>query len=627
MPARGKRRTLIALIATAVATLPLDTPRASACCLTDWLYGRQPTYAAAPVPITTGMPYTASYTPYTASYAPSTASYTAGYTPLLTGGGTNSAYSVQRPAYGAVPLNNPSVYTGMPVATGYRGLSTPANSFYGTGNVYPNNYPSASGGVTAMRPAVGPSVSPTTGYPTPIRSGLSRFFSSLLGTGYRTSYYTAPITYYRPATSVDPITGTTVTVQQPCASTVQQLQRTPYATFQPQSVGGAFPSDGVQPCGATGCDNAMGMAYGVSPIPSTISPNAVSPSSMSPSSMSPSTINPYGGVSGYDSMGAMNGGAMNGEMMGGDYQPLAPPALPPQNYSGRPDLSTTFPPADSAFSSPGSNLSPLTGADAFPPAASGYSYPSQDSTPSASDRLPLRAPELRSARPATPQEDPNEAYRQGYEAGRAALQENQSNRQLQDNYDSYRYQPEPSGAKRPPVRSEYQLEAPENSRPSTDDSLQRSRYEIERDQRDLRDLTTQNGVGDPSWHRVRPIPAPENYRNPFTGATQPVSRGEQAKPALVPPSYQSEATDGLQAPDLLPALPRPSTQFNSGYERPSGYQNEQRLSVPVREASLQAAPKRAAVPTRTPAPVKKANDWQAQIRNQARDTGWYTPGN
>ncbi|TWU01681.1 chromosomal replication initiator protein DnaA [Neorhodopirellula pilleata] len=610
MPARSKRRNLLALLATAVAATSLGTADASACCLTDWLYGRQPAYAVAPVPVIDGtVPYSAGYTPYAASVA---GVYTAGYTPLLTTG-TASTYSVQRPAYGAVPLNNPSVYTGLPVATGYRGLSTPGNSFYGTGNMYPNTYGSAAPAVTSLRPdlAASPMATavPAPAFATPIRSGLARFFDSLLGTGYRTSYYTAPITYYRPATTIDPITGTTVTVQQPCSSTVQQIQRTPYATLEPYSAGNAYPANTLQPCGGTGCANDPSMGYGATTIPSTISPSTI-----------PSTVNPYGGVSGYDANGATG--------IGGDYQPMSPPTLPQANFSGRPDLSTTYPQYDSnsqydsssqfgsSFSNPSSNLSPLTGSSSFPSSGDDYRFPAQDSTPSASDRQPLRAPELQDARSANPADEVNDAYRQGYEAAKAELEERRRD-QLQDNYDSYRYESESS--ERPPVRSEYQLDPPANGRPSTeptsgDGSWQRSRYEIERDQQDLRDLTTQNGNGNRSWPRVRPIPAPENYRNPFAGATSPVAR--EVAPATSQPTT-APATENLKAPDLLPALPRPATQFNSNYERPTRFQNENRLSVPVREASLQG------VPNERREPMPKANQWRTEAHQPTRETGWY----
>ncbi|SMP56644.1 hypothetical protein SAMN06265222_105181 [Neorhodopirellula lusitana] len=697
MPAHSRRRNLLAVLAAAVVSSSVGASSASACCLTDWMYGRQPAYAATPpVPITTGTPYAAGYGGYSAGYTPYTASYTpytAGYTPLLTGTSTSStlplagtsvystppAYSVQRPAYGAVPLNNPSVYTGMPVTSGYRGAATTSNPFYGTGNVYPNNYAAAAPAVTAMRPATAPVVS---GYRTPVRSGLARFFDSLLGTGYRTSYYNAPITYYRPATSVDPVTGTTVTVQQPCASSVQQIQRTPYATFDPMT--GGAPTSGVAPCGATGCGNDL---YGATPIPST----------SYPSTTMPSTI---------DSYGAGGGVTYGGGVGGSDYQPLSPPTLPSQSFSGsaptvsgRPDLTVPFPQSnfqsssayesgypdsaysgsvysdstysDSTFSGPVSNLSPLTG--------------DSNRVASPSDRVPLEAPELRSARPASPDVDPNEVYRKGYEAGRAAMEEQQrksarypdsqdrydSDRDDSDRYDAERYDTRSNDVngrdadsngsasddsnrdqtERPPVRSHYQLDPPSNGRsstpswPSTDDretsedSLQRSRYEIERDQRDLRELTTgvqpnrdaDRSNGQPAWHRVRPIPAPDNYRNPFDSTTQTALR--ETTGSVTPPSYRNDVSrKSIQAPDLLPALPSPESTFQrQSYDQPSRWSptTGQRLSVPVREASMQETSYRGSSRDvqSSAAPVReqtKANAWKDQVRQQTQESGWYS---
>ena len=493
-------------------------------------------------------------------------------------------------------MNNPSVYTGLPVFSGFRGASSGTAGFMGTGNVYPNNIVSGAPTVTSLRPAVPQPAAPT--FATPIRTGLARFFGSLLGTGYRSSYYRAPITYYRPATSIDPVTGATVTVQQPCVSTVDQLQRTPMTTFSP-AVGG---TTGIAPCGANGCDGNSNYAYGVSPIPSTLGASTYSPSTISPSG-SAGFGNSYGGTGGLPS------GANP------DLQPLTQPALPTQNFSGRPDLSSSYSQTgptsplsyDSRYSGPSTNLSPLTGARPDYQSELGdsrtrsneYTPFSSDPVPSASDRAPLQAPSLKSASPAMPPADPQEAYRKGYEAARTEM-----------------LQQERLEAEKPSAGSYYQLDPPENSRPSTDEldqePIQRSRYEIERDQRDLRDLTTRNGYGDPqTFHRVRPIPAPENYRNPFESTKQPVS---QPEPML--PSYPTPVSNGdLRAPDLLPALPSPETQFGTGYERPTRYSNETRLSVPVREASMQST-----------APVnsdRSANAWQDKVRSQSKESGWY----
>lgn len=664
------RHVLFALIASTASA-----NACSACGLTDWLYGRQPAYAVTPaIPITMGEPVS----PYAAGYAPSAGfnPYTAGYTPLLTPArssnmlplagqsiGTQSPYAVQRPAYGAVPLNNPSVYTGLPVMSGYRGSASAGTSIYGSGNLYPNNSPgyTANMGSTTTLPI-------QSNYPTPIRSGLARFFDSFLGTGYRSSYYNAPITYYRPATTFDPVTGTTVTVQQPCVSTVQQLQRTPYTTFQPATIGGGAIGGGIDQCGGvSSCDPISGSMYGVSPIPSTMSPGVMSPGVMSFDSMAPS----------------------NGFAGAGDSQPIAMPSLPTgsmpsamssppsfsdvspndstPNYSGRPTY------LEPAPISPSANFRPLTGSS-LPSVGTGDSYDagSYGSPPSyrqefQSDREPIAAPEIRAARPAfsatenTDSRSSNDAYDQerqayleGYEAGRAATQEESDERAESS------YSPNVAPEKFPPdyeastdtdsgnsSGSEFNdngsdgglngnggLNPPANSRPSTQETHQRSRFEIERDQRDLRELTT--GVprssgdnryvnrGVESAPRVQPIPAPEDYRNPF------------------------EAAPRVSAPDLLPALPRPSVQFRPNVDRASGYSGGQRLSVPVRGASIQGEQDRVATrssqegrqvglrqvpvarvtptqPTAFEAPPQSpaANAWQSKLRQQSKDSGWY----
>ena len=241
---------LFALIFASLSSAP-----ASACCLTDWLYGRATS------------PYVVGYAPY--AYAPATP-YAAGYAGTTTTsvlrpswGSTapvlnNGTYLSQRPAY----YDNPSVYTGLPVsstyqanripvASNFRGNAAAPGAYLSAANQYPSNYVSAYG--SAQVPVTGgpslplsvttPTGAPPTALPAttaaplfaptpPSRGGLGRFFGSMFGTNYRSSYFRAPVTYYRPATTVDPISGTTVTVQQPCTSYVQQLQRTPYSGLQ-----------------------------------------------------------------------------------------------------------------------------------------------------------------------------------------------------------------------------------------------------------------------------------------------------------------------------------------------------------------------------------------------------------
>ncbi|TWU37018.1 hypothetical protein [Novipirellula artificiosorum] len=326
------RRHLFAAIALA-ATQFIATD-ASACCLTDWLFGRTPVYVAGytPAPATVCSADGCTTMPYAAGYAPVvSAPYVAGYPsavplapPVTSQYQVSGVYQAQRPAY----YQNPSVYTGLPVATSpsvqtsyrlpitnsatpfsgvfpttantvpltqtYRGAA-PTASFYNGGNAYPtqsydNSYSAGYAGtavpigtpMTAVPATAGPPLYPVNSQPA--SGGLSRFFGSLFGTNYQTSYYSAPVTYYRPVTSVDPITGATVTTQQGCSSYEQQLQRTPYA-----SLGNTPPTTVLPPSlgyggtsyGAVGQAGALGSPYdrSVVPIPATGStPSAYGPS-------------------------------------------------------------------------------------------------------------------------------------------------------------------------------------------------------------------------------------------------------------------------------------------------------------------------------------------------------------
>lgn len=610
------RRTLYALLVCATSA-----PSASACCLTDWLYGRQPTYAIAPaVPVTPGFAETSAAAPYMAGYTPvMTAVPNTSFMPMTGVSAFAQPSTVQQPAYGAVPLNNPSVFSETAFSSGYRG-AVPAGGFtYGTGNVYPNTFASASPGTmttpaTAYQANYGSSVqlpvTPT--YVEPQQGGLSRFFNSMLGTGYRTSYYTAPITYYRPATMIDPVTGATVTVQQSCESTVEQVQRAPFTAFAPsqsfaQTAPAVAPYDmnpgsGVAPCSATApCESAAGTYYGASPIPST---------------------------SFSDGYGTSTGNATSN----GDLQPLSPPTLPPNSaFSGR----LGYPNDDASGLS--THLAPL---NASPLTGSPYSGAPTYQREVQSDLEPLSAPSLQSAKPANSDSEASsktvdDAYRQGYEAGRTAT-EKETKDQTSSSYapDATPELPkvDPYGSssgtgsepEQPPSQYRYQLNPPDNSRPSTDDSGQRTQLQIEQDARDLQGLTTGSPItqgnsrfvndASDSAPRVRPIPAPDGYRNPF------------------------DTTDRLKAPDLLPALPPPSSSSYRGTPQTSGHATPpQRARVQVREASIHGPAER--MPVRAPQPVSqsrvaepqqsptpRANAWQANIRQQSQSSGWYSTG-
>lgn len=583
------RRYVLPFVVLSQVVGSFAAPSVNACCLTDWLYGKQPAYVAGYTPvvgapvttitttpgITTGAPGVAPPPGYAANYP----GYTAGYTPLMTAAPNSSVlplnpssiyapsqpYSLQRPAYGAVPLDNPSVYTGMPttsspVVAGYRGAVSTGSPYFGTGNVYPNSsYTTNVAGVqpvTAYRPATG--YPPTTGYRTPIRSGLSRFFNSLLGTGYRSSYYTAPITYYRPATTLDPVTGTTVTVQRACESTVQQLQRTPYTTFQGLASQPAMvPSTTIDPCMNT--VDSCGVATSVAPV---TSPYGASPYAASPYTQS-APIDSYaaqpswsGNPSASSIPSSIDSGGYGGVAQTSDLQPMAPPASTPSNLQ--------------PFDAQQQTLSPLTGSPYASEAPS-------ESQPSPSDQPP--ATQYRYSI-----EPPAQNNRQAEEPSQT--EDNYPN----DAYESYRYQPEP----------EVQDETEKSEQNSLDDYLSRSRQEVLRDREDLRRLTSGNAAADPSAApRVRPIPAPEGYRHAFDDRgmqpAAPVARPSTAPvrsiPSLSPPS--TSETGQLRAPDLLPALPPPPRTGGGAYEQAQSRMDSSledegpvQWGYKVREASL-----------------------------------------
>ena len=390
-------RRSIALLTIAINTCSWSP--ASACCLTDWLFGRTPS------PYVVGFaPY--GYAPgYSAGYAPVAAPYAANYPVATTTSvlqpswGTappvqaNGVYQAQRPTY----YDNPSVYTGMPVATPYaaarvpfggvyRGSTADTSSYFGAANQYPNTYTSggyvASYGAAQVPVATSPSVAPglplsvttPTGAPayalpaTPVQplfeptapqpGGLARFFGSMFGTSYRSSYYRAPITYYRPATSIDPVSGTTVTVQQPCTSYAQQLQRTPYSSLQGPSTTYAQPAPG---CSAP----VYGGSYSAAPAPS---PYAAAPGSY--------------GTPGTSEIGQAS--AIQPVDQGQFTVPIPSTIAPSSSSGGYYDQGHYGP-----------NTAPLTGAPNGLPSTQPYSAPAQ------SDATPLNQPELRNRPPAS----------------------------------------------------------------------------------------------------------------------------------------------------------------------------------------------------------------------------------
>ena len=295
--------------------------------------GYAPSYAAAYAP--------PAYTPPVGTTSVAGPAYTSGFSPTastyvdptsVTPLSNNGSYQVQRPAY----FDNPSVYSGLPNAvaptTAYQSLRAPlTDSLRGaagptaTTGYYsaydgslpgqpltvttPTGTPSTAIPATAIPATAIPATTVTPIYPTaPPKKEccLSRFFRSLCGTNYTTTYYRAPVTYYRPVTSTSPVTGAPVVVQQPCTGYEQQVQRIPSSnltfgqppvapppTSCPQScpttpsgygLSGPIPSPPTAPppgipsqYGTVGQVGASGSTGGVTSIPS-IAPPSGTPS-------------------------------------------------------------------------------------------------------------------------------------------------------------------------------------------------------------------------------------------------------------------------------------------------------------------------------------------------------------
>ncbi|MGI9474934.1 MAG: hypothetical protein ACR2NZ_25610 [Rubripirellula sp.] len=323
-----------------------------------------PATASVPVAGSYGTAYGSAYAPYSSRYTPAATPYlgvdpssaTVPANPIV----SNGAYQAQRPTY----YDNPSVYTGQPVTgnvqTSFRAPLTTApvtasafptatyQAGYGAANsgyvaAYPGTVPPSQPmpvGATTGIPATAVAVTPAPVYPsTPAPSGgcFGSFCRKLFGTSYTTSYYRAPVTYYRPVTSLNPTTGTTVTVQQPCTAYEQQVQRTPFTTFQPSSPA-APPSTCPSNCGPSANSSCNATPYGQTPAFGTPTPFGSAPS---------------GGVGQVNAIGS------------GDRQTVPIPSIPPAGQS--------YPQAGQ------SNLSPLTGS---PPTLAPPTFaPAQPSPP------------------------------------------------------------------------------------------------------------------------------------------------------------------------------------------------------------------------------------------------------
>lgn len=372
----ANRTAAAAIVAVAGIAVPQRPAHAGPLC--EWLFGHHTTaYApvapavpyAAGYPVAAGYPHAAGYpvtpaqgvtaaSPYAASYSSPVAStpYAAGY-PAAVGAqpaqptgavgyagalgqtGTTGASALQMPSYsaaypgtvaGAVPAQAPSdrgysMYA-PPAGSSFPVAPIPQNSFYGTGNVYPN--PTAAvAPVTAYQVPI--DTTPSTIQTAPmipaapprrhgLLGGLSRFFGHAFGTGYQTSYYRAPVTYYRPMTTTDPTSGAAVVMQQPCTSYEDQIQRSPVTTLAPSTTAPATaPTASCEPSGGVS---------GYNPYGSSVAPQGTG--------LPQGTSIPQG-------MGAPQG---TGTSPGYYGAPINTPAAPGTGYGNGPDASPVGPP-------------------------------------------------------------------------------------------------------------------------------------------------------------------------------------------------------------------------------------------------------------------------------------------
>ncbi len=256
----NSRRALLAVLLAGGQALP-----ASAAGCLDWLFCKSP-YPA---------PYAAGYAPQ-ATVTPLGPPTPVG-PPVTTAVGAYSAYpqtspyqAAMNPAWAAnYGYNNPSVLTGAPVnpnapiVAGYRGQMpaavNPAVNPWG-GYMPQTSYNAAAAyqapasGLVPVPPATTGLSHPMQTTPLPPTTGTGGFMGTVLGTAYQTNYNNVPTTVYRPVQQVDPRTGQTVIVQQPCATTTQQVQRMPYGQFQQAPVVPTAPY-GEATCGTEGFSN------------------------------------------------------------------------------------------------------------------------------------------------------------------------------------------------------------------------------------------------------------------------------------------------------------------------------------------------------------------------------------
>lgn len=244
-----KRRALLAAF-----IVGSGAPPAGAGCF-DWLFCKTPAVTTPVLPYSAGFAPQTTVTPLGPPVPVGQPVWTAPGPYSANFGGINPASALQMPAYGAMPqtINNPSVLTGMPVnpALTNQAFASPAFANpafanpWGTTQAGAFAAPQTSFNAAAAFQSQTPmptnsapihsapinTMSQPAFAPPPASSG--GLFGKVFGNGYQTSYNEVPTTVYRPVQQIDPATGQMVIVQQPCTTSVQQVQRSPYTSLQP----------------------------------------------------------------------------------------------------------------------------------------------------------------------------------------------------------------------------------------------------------------------------------------------------------------------------------------------------------------------------------------------------------
>ncbi|HBE69889.1 MAG TPA: hypothetical protein DDW52_17215 [Planctomycetaceae bacterium] len=241
----------------------------------------------------------------------------------LFGRRTSPAY----PVGGPVPVGNTAGYA--PYSSGY--------SPYSVGYAPYNS----------LRPPVfsGPGYAPPSGLPTTVTPRVPTTYSYV--PNYRTNYYRAPVTYYRPLMKADPTTGAQTVHMAPCTSYEYQTQRIP--TWGQSTYYGNFATQAPivsPPAGTTYTLPRGGLPLTQSTAPAISSPAASNYTTLQPpiTSMPPSTASTYPtspyGTSPYSVAPSTYYGTTTGGCTGS-----APAYAPPPGLTA-PPAPTTAPPAN-----------------------------------------------------------------------------------------------------------------------------------------------------------------------------------------------------------------------------------------------------------------------------------------